>query len=453
MRCSSDSALPSSIMIYRARFVITMAGDPIRGGEVLVREGRIAAVGTDLASALSDEPVTDLGHAVILPGLVNLHTHLDYSVVRGVLDNEPFPAWVGRLTEIAKAFSYDDFLASARLGALQMVRSGVTTVADSSFSGAAVEAIVEAGLRGTVFQETFGPDPAADYGDQIVRLAERIVELKANACDSVNVGVSPHAVYTSSEPFLRRVADLVRDLDIPVAVHLSETEEESHLIESGTGQFADALRVRGFDVAARGMTSTAYLHDLGLLGPKTIAAHCVCVNQNDVDILAKSRTSVAHCPKSNAKLGAGIAPLADILKRGVATGIGTDSAVSDDSLDMFEEMRFAVLAQRAVKRDVSAMDARRVLELATLGGAMALGLDSEIGTLEPGKRADMVAVDLSSISTFPNDDPYSAVVYSCSAADVILTLIDGSEVYNSGSYSRVDASEVRRAATAVASRI
>ena len=430
-----------------------MTDDPMEGGEVLVKDGRIAGVGTNISDGLPDEPVTDLGHSAILPGFVNLHTHLDYTVVRGLVDDKPFFPWIRRLTEIGILLDYDDFLASARLGALQLVRSGVTTVADSSFSGAAVEAITEAGLSGAVFQETFGSDPSKDYSDQVDQLSDRIRELQSKTGDRLKVGVSPHSVYTASERLLRKIVDIASDMELPIAMHVAETVDESEFVELGEGPIAEFYRSLGYDIQLRHKTPVAYLHDLGILGKKTIAAHCVNLSEADIALLAEHETRIAHCPKSNAKLAVGVCPLDRIVSNGIVTGIGTDSAVSCNSMDMFEEMRFGVLRQRNATGKVDAMNAARILELATLGGATALGLDAEIGTIETGKRADMVVVDLSSPAAFPSPDPYSAIVYSCSASDVLLTIIDGHEVYNRGNYSRVDASEVYRAASIAAAKL
>ncbi|MBI2842311.1 MAG: amidohydrolase [Armatimonadetes bacterium] len=440
-------------MIYRAHFIIPITQDPIEGGEVLVRNGRIEAMGADVSTAAPGEPVEDLGHAAILPGLVNAHSHLDYTIFRGRLDNEPFFPWIRSLTELGARLQYDDFLASARLGALQMIRSGVTAVGDSSFSGAAARAAAEAGLRGIVYQETFGPDPSEDYREQIEALSERIEELQAEAGERISVGVSPHSVYTSSERLLRLVADLAADYGLPVAMHVAETQEEAEFVEKGAGQIAEFYSRFGFDFDPKGKSPVAYLHDIGLLGEKTTAAHCVYVTEDDLDILAEEHVTVAHCPKSNAKLAVGTAPLDRIVTRGILTGIGTDSAVSDNAMDMFEEMRFSVLMQRAAWRDAGALDAQRALELATLGGASALGFESEIGSIEPGKRADLIAVDLSSSSVFPTSDPYSALVYSCTSADVILSLIDGEPVYRRGEFLRTDADGIRQQAALLAARL
>lgn len=440
-------------MIFRAHYVVPITQEPIEDGEILVRDGKIAAVGKDISSSLPDEPVEDFGHAAILPGLVNVHTHLDYTLLRGTVDNEPFLPWIRRLTDTAKKMRHDDFLASSRLGLLQLVRSGVTAIGDSTFSGAVVQAANEAGLRGVVYQETFGPDPNGEYQAQVDELKEKVAALQDVAGDRITAGISPHSVYTSTEQLLRLVADLAIEQGFRIALHVAETRDEVVLIESAKGHIADFYRLFRFDFTARGKTPIAYLQEIGLLNKKTIAAHCVHVTDADLDILAKEGTRIAHCPKSNAKLAVGTAPLKSIISRGITVGIGTDSAASNNSLDMFEEMRFAVLVQRAVHGDVDAIDAEHVLELATLGGAAALGMENEIGSIEPGKHADLIAVDLSSAAAYPTYDPYSAIVYSCTASDVLMNMIGGEVVYRSGGYFKVDAPEIKRQAGLLAFKI
>lgn len=437
-------------MIYKAKFVLPIVGEPIHDGEVLVHGDSIAAVGMDLSRENPNEPLMDLGNAVILPGFVNTHTHLDYTLERGLCDDAAFFPWLLQLIQYGVQFDYNDFLASARLGALQLIRAGVTTIADATYSGAAVTATAETGLRGIVCQETFGADVPDGYEEDIL---SKIALLRESAGDRVIVGVSPHSPYTSSEARLAAVAKLASDHNIRIIIHVSESCEEVQAIKDGTGPATEFGGQIGVQFRATGKTPTAYLKDLGILGDRTLAAHCVHLTDEDIDILAETKTGVAHCPKSNAKLGNGIAPFSKMYARGVRVGIGTDSAASGDPLDMNDEMRFAVLLQRASLEDTYAMDARRVVEAVTLGGARALGLDNIIGTIEPGKRADITAVDLSGMSSFPISDPYSALVYSCSAADVMLTMVDGEVLYHSGEYLKSDADAIKSGASESADKL
>jgi len=195
-------------MIYHAHYVIPITQEPIEDGEILVRDGKIEAVGKDISSALPDEPVEAFGHAAIMPGFVNVHTHLDYTILRGTADNEPFLPWIRHLTNTAKKMHQEDFLASSRLGLLQLVRSGVTAIGDSTYSGAVVQAANEAGLRVIIYQETFGPDPNGEYKAQVDKLKDKVLALQNSAGDKITVGISPHSVYTSTEQLLRLIADL-----------------------------------------------------------------------------------------------------------------------------------------------------------------------------------------------------------------------------------------------------
>jgi 5-methylthioadenosine/S-adenosylhomocysteine deaminase len=382
--------------------------------------------------------------AAILPGLVNAHTHLDYTIARGLIDGETFAGWILRIISCAARLQYEGFLTSARLGALQLVRTGTTTISDPSYSGAAVQAAADAGLRGIVYQETFGPDPSAD---DRARITDQIAALQSRAGERLRVGISPHSPYTSSAGRLRMSAELSRDHDLPMSVHIAETAAEVEFVRDGTGPLAEINRKFGLDFQATGMTPVEYFENVGMLQKNTVAAHCVHVSDGDIDILANTSTGLAHCPKSNARLASGIARFADMLRQGVRAGIGTDSAVSGDPLDMFEEMRTAVLMQRAVSQDVCSMNARTALESATIGGATALGLQDSIGSLEPGKRADIVAVDLSGTSAIPAPDPYSALVYSCSGSDVVMTMVGGEILYRFGRFARVDEEEIKTQAT------
>jgi cytosine/adenosine deaminase-related metal-dependent hydrolase len=437
-------------MIYRARYVLPITDLPIKDGEVCVREGVIAAVGQNLAAIFKDEQVEDLGNSAILPGLVNTHTHLDYTVMRGLAEDKPFIPWLLTLVQYGARLNQDDFLASCRLGALQMVRSGITTIADASYTGSSVHAAVEAGLRGIVCKETFGGDPPDSFVDE---MAQSIADLQEKASNRISVGISPHTPYTSSEGRLRAVADMSRSNNLPVIVHLAESSDEGEAVSNASGPLAQFGNLAGVTFHKTGVSSAAYLQRVGILGERTIAAHCVHITNDDIAILKKTQTGVAHCPKSNAKLGVGVAPFKNMLSAGLKVGIGTDSSVSNDSLDMFEEMRFALLLQRAVCQDVSVVNTRQILEAATLGGAKVLGMDSIIGSIEPGKRADLIAVDISNASAFPATDPYSTIVYTRSATDVILTMIDGEVIYKDGRFSRVDPKEVMEHASLAAEKL
>ena len=428
-----------SIQTYAARWVLPIDGPPLEQGEVVVEGGSIAAVRPRSAS-----PATrDFGEAVLLPGLVNTHTHLEYTALRGFLEDVPFFPWVRALTASKAAFNAEDWIWSARLGALESIAAGTTTIGDNTDVGVTMQVATEAGLRGVIFQEVFGIDPRQSVMQSLEGLAAKITAHRQIASDRVRVGVSPHALYTVRPAVMTAINAFVADEHLPVSIHIAESAAESALTERGEGQFAEMFQRRDIIWEMPGQSPTAYAAALGALGANTLAVHCVQQTPDDLALLAATGAAIVHCPKSNAKLGAGLAPLAAWLRvPGLRVALGTDSAVSNNTLDLWEEMRFALLMQRAARQDVEAVTAPQVLRMATLGGAEALGLDDAIGSLTPGKRADLIAVSLNAPHSVPATDPSAALVYSARADDVCFTLCDGVPLYDESRWRTLDAATV-----------
>jgi 5-methylthioadenosine/S-adenosylhomocysteine deaminase len=402
--------------VLSADWVLPVEGPPIADGAVLVEEGRIVAVGT--RGELGEGERFD--GAAILPGLVNAHSHLEYAVYAGFGDGLPFGPWLALHIERKARIGWEEFLAIARLGAAECLRSGVTTVADASFSGAAAVAASELGLRALVGLEVFGSGV-----ERLAAVEERRRELEPGLDASVVLGVSPHAPYSVSVELYRAV--LAADGGRPVITHVAESDDEVGYLLRGEGPIA-----RVSEVPPPETTPVRHLAREGLLGPSLLAAHCVKVDEEEIALLAEHDVAVAHCPRSNALLGCGIAPLAPLRAAGVRVGLGTDSPASTPSFDMFEELRAAVFAARAREASPDALSAETALELATLGSAGALGLDAEIGSLAPGKRADLAVVSLAGSPYLPWEDPAAAVVFGGSPDRVELTLVAGEERYRKG---------------------
>jgi cytosine/adenosine deaminase-related metal-dependent hydrolase len=400
--------------VVSADWVVPLEGRPIRDGAVAFdRSGKITAVGE--AAELGRE--NHYPEAVILPGFVNAHTHLEYAVYPGFGDGLPFPTWIGLHVERKRRIDFDDMVAVARLGALECLRSGVTTVGDCSFSGAAAIACADLGLQGTIYLEVFGESPGA-IADGFEPMRDRI---SAQLSDEVRLGISPHAPYTCSLDLYRACAEL----GLPLATHLAESEAETVFLETGAGpweSFSDWL------VTPPGTTGIRALADTGLLGRHVLAAHCVQADEDEIELLALHDVAVAHCPRSNALLGCGVAPLRDLLDAGIRVCIATDSPASTPSFDMFDELRAAVAAARARERRPDALTAAEALELATLGGARALGLDGSVGSLAPGKRADLTVLSLADTPFLPWEDP----VLGGSPERVVATLVSGKPRYEKG---------------------
>jgi cytosine/adenosine deaminase-related metal-dependent hydrolase len=403
--------------VLSADWVLTVEGPPIQDGAVAIEDGRIAAVGT--AGELGTG--TRYENAAIMPGFVNAHSHLEYAVYAGFGDGLSFGPWIALHTERKARLDWDATVEIARLGAAQCLASGITMVGDASFSGAAARACADLGLPAIVYLEVFGQG-TEDLAKRFDVNRERV----ADALDGdVRLGISPHAPYTCSVELYAACLEL----GLPVATHLAESEDEQQWLASGSGpweQFAHLL------AEPYGETGIRHLARNGLLARRVAAAHCVLADDEEIELLAAHDVAVVHCPRSNALLGCGIAPLAQIRAAGLRVGIGTDSPASAPSFDMFDELRTAIMGARARERSSLALNATEALELATIGSARALGLDEEVGSLEPGKRADIAVVSLAGSPYYPWEDPTAAVVFGGSPDRVTATFVGGKVRYERG---------------------
>jgi 5-methylthioadenosine/S-adenosylhomocysteine deaminase len=403
--------------VISADWVLPIEGPPIEHGAIRIEDGRVAAVGNvdELGAGVQYDD------AVIVPGFVNAHSHLEYAVYAGFGDSlADFAEWIRLHTERKRRIEWDDYVAIARLGAAESLRSGVTTVGDCSFSGASAVAADELGLRARVYLEMFGAE-AEEARGQFRALRARA---EPHLSDRVSLGVSPHAPYSVSSA----VYAACDELGLPVATHLSESESEVRYLLDGGG----AWEAITWLVDPPGTTGTRMLAQAGLLGPHVLAAHCVVVTGEEIALLAEHDVAVAHCPRSNAYVGCGIAPLRELREAGLRVGIGTDGVSSTPSHDFFDELRSVVTMARARERRPDALTASEALELGTLGSARALGLDGEIGSLAPGKRADLAVVSLAGSVFLPWEDPAAAVVFGGSPERVIATFVDGEARYEKG---------------------
>jgi 5-methylthioadenosine/S-adenosylhomocysteine deaminase len=438
----------SLLTIYCADWVLPVSGPVVRAGAVAVAGDRIAEVGP-AGAVKAGHPgaaVVELGDSILMPGFVNCHSHLEYTLFRGIIDDAQFGDWILQLVEVKASLTPDEYLLSARLGAAESLASGITTTADTSYSGVTMRAAGELGLRGRLYLEVFGVDDARI--DETMESVSARVALARDAAPALfDVGLMPHAPYTVSSRLYQALAAFGRREGLPMASHVAESREELTYVRSGSGKFAHDFREKvGWErmlVQPYGVTPVKYLQQWGVFDRDFMAVHCTQATLDDVGILRAKGASVAHCPKSNAKLGCGVAPLTDLLHQGIRVGLGTDSPAASNIMDMFDEMRTMLLLHRATERDVTVLDAETCVRLATLGGAEALGMDDEIGSLEPGKQADLIAVDLSSSHFAPVENPYSALVYGANQDDVHLTVVAGRPVYRDGVVAGFDGERVR----------
>ena len=413
---------------YHARWVVPIADAPIAHAVVAVDRDRIAYVGPADGAPQGDD--VRLGDVVLMPGLVNAHCHLELTAMRGFLEDIDFRRWILRLTNARRSvLDRDALLDSARFGLEEGMLAGITSYADTSESGVGVQAMREAGVRGIVYQEVFGPDPK-QCDESIAGLREKVAGLRYLETPLVRVGVSPHAPYTVSDDLFRATTALAREQHLPMAIHVAESDLEQRLVVDASGSFADGLRRRGIAVDPRARSPIQLLDRLGVLDVAPLLIHCVRVSSEDIGRIAQTQAPVAHCPASNAKLGHGVAPLAEMLAAGVTVGLGSDSMASNNRMDMLEEARLALLSQRARLQSAEAPEAIDVLEMATIGGARAIGIDDQVGTLEVGKQADLAAFAFAPFH--PIQDPVTSAVFSMTGARATFVAVAGRVLVRGG---------------------
>ena len=408
---------------YRARWIVPVTQPPIENGCIAEDGGRIVYVG-DAAAAPNGED-HDFGDAVILPGLINAHTHLELTSMRGFLEDLCFNDWIDKLRSSRKeALTGDMLLDSARYGIVEGLESGVTTYADTCSTGLVMLAMLEMGVRGIMFQETFGSGPE-QCDASITALRARVAELAPLRTDLVRLGISPHAPYTVSDALYRATADFAREDGWRMGLHIAESAAEHDLVQNGAGAFAEEWSERNLEVVPRGRSPVALLETTGCLATSPLLIHAVRIDSEDIRVIAKHNCTVAHCPASNAKFGHGISPLAELLEAGVTVGLGSDSVASNNRMDILEEARLAVLLQRASRRNESVISAHQALELATIGGARALRIDGKVGSLEVGKDADLSVFSLSAAHVTPIGNVDAAIIFALAGAKAQFVAVKG----------------------------
>ena len=420
--------------LITADHVLPISSDPIAGGAVLFDDGVILAVGgaKEIRARFPDAEVESFGSAAILPGFVNCHSHLELTAMRGALDDveHDFKSWLLRINELRSAMTDEDIEAAAIDGVLEGAAAGVTCFGDIGRNALpGIRALKSVGSRGIVYQETsFSPDNRTADED-FAKLGQKYEVLLAESTDLVRIGLSPHSPYTVGSRLFELIAQYSILNRVPLSIHAAESIDEDDLLLRGEGFFTEFFERSGLEWESPHCTPIEYLERLGVLSTRPLLAHCVTVSDSDISRIARNGASIAHCPKSNAKFGHGYAPLEKFFDAGISVGLGSDSVASNNVCDMIEESRFAALVSRSRPGSERFISAGEVLRAATLGGAAALGLDQVIGTLEPGKEADIAVVSLESSAQKPVNDIHAALVFSSNARDVIATFVAGREIF------------------------
>jgi 5-methylthioadenosine/S-adenosylhomocysteine deaminase len=392
---------------------VDASGRIIPSGAVAIDGSDIAAVGTadGVAKQFRGRETINASGQIVLPGLINTHTHAPMVLYRGLADDLPLMEWLNNYIFPAesKTVSPEFVRAGTRLAALEMIESGTTTFADMYyFEEEIARETRRAGLRG-VLGQTIIQFPVADAktpADALARAEAYITEFRSDSL--ITPAVAPHALYTLDGPTLKAARELAKRLNVPTLIHLAESKDETKVAEERLAS-----------------SPVAYLESLGFLGPGVLAAHGVWVNDADMQVLKMRGVGISHNPESNMKTASGVAPVPAYLRAGIAVGLGTDGAASNNDLDMFEAMRVAALLHKHETVDPTALSARTVVEMATIRGARALGMETRIGSLEPKKKADLITVSVSGARQTPMYDPLSHLVYVIHGDDVRNTIVNG----------------------------
>ena len=414
----------------------------------IIQNGAVAIDGTDIVGVDSTEAIRrqfrgrdtiDAGGGVVMPGLINTHTHAPMVLFRGLADDVALTDWLNNyiFPAEAKMVSPEFVRAGTRLAALEMIESGTTTFADMYyFESDIAKETKAAGLRG-VLGQTVIQFPVADAktpADALARAEAFINEYRHDPL--ITPAVAPHALYTLDGPTLKAARDLSRRYNVPTLIHLAETRDEVKTAQE---------RFKGSPVA--------YLDSLGFFGPGVLAAHGVWVSDADIALLKSKGVGISHNPESNMKLASGAAPVTAYLRADAAIGLGTDGAASNNDLDMFEAMRMAAMLAKVSTFDPQAVTARQALEMATIRGARALGMENQIGSLEKGKRADVIVVSMNSARQTPMYDPISHLVYVTRGDDVQDTIVQGKVLMRSRKVQTLDETMVLKDARAWADKV
>ena len=391
--------------------------------DVGVREGKIDLVGK--AGEEGYDRVFDAGKYALMPGLINTHGHVPMTLLRGVADDVPLMEWLqDKIWPLEAKLNADRVYWGSMLGIIEMLKGGTTTFTDMYFlEDEIARAVEESGIRSVLCQGVVALAPG--FEGKLASSQQFVKNWHTKAEGRITATMAPHAPYTCPQPFLGQILDAAREVDIPLQIHLSESPGE---VKDSYDQY--------------GKSPVEILEESGMFNLPVLAAHCVNLNDNDIDILARYDVRVAHNPTSNLKLGSGIAPVPAMLAKGITVGLGTDGAASNNNLDMLEEIRLTALLHKGYHNDPTLVSAPKALEMATSMGARALFLDQEVGIIKQGMKADIILIDLDRPHLTPRHNIEAHIVYSAQSSDVSLVMVDGKILVEDGELTTIDEEKV-----------
>ena len=415
--------------------------EPITDGAVAVANGRIAAVGLaeNLLEHMPTGEVVNAAGCIVMPGMVNTHSHLAMALMRGLADDLPLMEWLNdHIWPAEKAhMSRETIRLGTELAAAEQLLAGVSTTTDMYFYGSDVASVISGvGMRGVIAESLIdGSTPRCASPEEMMEKQRELAE-EYRDHPLITPSIAAHSPYSVGAANLVKEAEIAEDLAVPMQIHLSETRWEVEKL-----------------IKEKGRTPIAYLADLGVLSERTVAAHCVHVSAEDIELLAEFEVGVSHNPVSNLKLASGVSPVTALADAGIKLGMGTDGAASNNTLDLLRDTQLAALLHKGVSNDPTALPARFMVEMATIGGARVLGLDNEIGTLAEGKAADVVCLAIDRPHSTPVFDPYSHLVFSARSSDVRHVLVNGRLLVGNGKLNTIDEERLLAQAHEVAREI
>jgi 5-methylthioadenosine/S-adenosylhomocysteine deaminase len=415
--------------------------EPMHNARVIISGDRIEGVSAGQNSPLPEtNQIINAEKAIILPGLINTHGHSPMTIFRGMADDLPLKRWLFDhiFPAEAKHLNPDTVYWASLLACLEMIASGTTTSVDGYFfANDIIRATNKAGIRALVAQGVIDfPAPGVPDPKKNLDVALAFLERWINLSDLITPGIFCHSPLTCTAETLLKANEISNRFASPLQIHLSETQEEVEEIKRRTG-----------------LRPVLFLDDLDLLNSSLIAAHAIYLSEEEIDLLAKRHVKVAHCQESNMKLGSGIAPVVKMLEKGVTVGLGTDGCASNNNLDLFTEMDTAAKSAKVTNLDPTVLDARTVLKMATIGGAKVIGLEDRIGTIEAGKKADIIIIDTNTPHMTPMYNPYSQIVYSATGGDVKDVIINGKIVYRDRRFITLDRHDIMNEVKRLSGRI
>ena len=428
----------SSTLLIKNATIVTMNGknEVIKNGNILIENNRITSVtNADQKNTPTTKVISGQGK-VIIPGLINAHNHAAMSLFRSYADDYPLMEWLEKkIFPAEKKLEPEDIYWGALLAMLEMIRGGTTTFVDMYFyMEQTAKACMESGMRAMLSQVFIGENAVPGFNS--LQDVKSFTEQWNNAANGrITTILGPHAPYTCSPEFLQKVLKVTEDTQPLIHIHLSESRQE---VDQSLEQY--------------GKTPVAVMQDIGMFARDVLAAHCVHITDEDIDILSSNQVGIAHNPGSNMKLGNGVAPLTKLLNKEALVGLGTDGPASNNNLDMFEEIRLAALLQKVVNESPVSINAEQALSLATCCGARALKKD-DIGVIEAGKKADLAIIDFNQPHLQPEGDPIANIVYSAAASDVETVIVDGKILFNQGEFLTLDREKIIHEANRRAKRL